>query len=266
MTYRTPRVNGDGIFAGDLSPLGVTHRRLGRLVGRRRLPQVRAHRRPTSRTSCWPACATSRRRWARLATRRTSTRGPVRAPSGCCACGTTAPGRSTTRSASAAATRTPPATTTSGACRSATTPGAPATRVYRYIRHRPVFRAGPAGSPRSAPTSPAATRRRLPRPTRSTSLRYPAFAPAACAVRCTSSRSPTLAEEAPRRPSPTTTTLRSSGVTTWSSGATELYLALADGGTTVPGLTHDRSPVVPALRRSLGQRPTSTGPTTPPTR
>ena len=39
------------------------------------------------------------------------------------------------------------ATTTSGGCRRPTTPTAAPTRAYRYIRHRPVFRAGPPGSP-----------------------------------------------------------------------------------------------------------------------
>ena len=48
-------------------------------------------------------------------------------------------------------------------------------------------------------------------------------------------------------------------------GATELYLALADGGTTVPGLTAS-DPSRTCASRLTGPGPTSTGPTTPPTR
>ena len=69
------------------------------------------------------------------------------ASSGCCGCGTTARARSTTRSGSATATtatisdhdiwRLPQADDRYGG----------RNPLYRYIRHRPVFRAGPPGSP-----------------------------------------------------------------------------------------------------------------------
>ena len=75
--------------------------------------------RATPSTSCSPACATSRPRWARRSTPR-----PGSAPTGCSACGTTPPGRCTTRSASAKATPRSSATTTSGGCRRPTTPTA----------------------------------------------------------------------------------------------------------------------------------------------
>ena len=41
-TYLTPKVDGNGAFKGDLTALPELHRRRRRLVGRRRLPEVRA--------------------------------------------------------------------------------------------------------------------------------------------------------------------------------------------------------------------------------
>ena len=57
------------------------------------------------------------------------------------------------------------ATTTSGGCRRPTTPTAAPTPLYRYIRNRPVFRAGPPGSlisPNLAGRDAAALARVLP--------------------------------------------------------------------------------------------------------
>ena len=127
-------------------PLTARHadRRVRRLVGRGRLPQVR----PDDELH---GCAAARGR-ARLPradgerVRRTSRPRRSSARTGCCGCGTTRRRRSTTRSGSAPGTRRRSATTTSGGSRRPTTPIRGRTRVYRYIRNRPVFRAGPPGS------------------------------------------------------------------------------------------------------------------------
>ena len=63
---------------------------------------------------------------------------------GSSACGTTTPGRSTTRSASAKATPRSSATTTSGGCPQADDTFGGTAAADRYIRNRPVF---PANSP-----------------------------------------------------------------------------------------------------------------------
>ena len=124
MTYLTPKVDGDGDFAGRPAPARGAHRRRRRLVGRRRLPEVRRddrlHRRGAARGRARLPPADGRAR-PRPHLRR---RGGASAPAGCCGCGTTARARSTTRSGSARATTGRSATTTSGGCRRPTTPTA----------------------------------------------------------------------------------------------------------------------------------------------
>ena len=108
--------------------------------------------------------------------------------------------------------------------------------VYRYIRHRPVFRAGPPGSPIS-PNLAGRDAAALAEAYQVYRLRYPAFA-----ARCLRS-----AVHIFRLADPTPNKLLTAipydyyPEVEWRDdmelGATEVYLALADGGTSVPGLT-----------------------------
>jgi endoglucanase len=108
--------------------------------------------------------------------------------------------------------------------------------VYRYIRHRPVFRAGPPGSPIS-PNLAGRDAAALAEAYQVYRLRYPAFA-----ARCLRS-AVHIFRLADTHPKQLLTAIPYDYYpeTEWRDdmelGATELYLALADGGTTVPGLT-----------------------------
>jgi endoglucanase len=147
MTYLTPHANQSGHFKGDLSPLGVQVDASGGwwdagdylkflqttsytadllLAGVRDFP---AEMGAGAGASNFSDEAKFRRRLAAPDVGRR-----FRRPS-------------TTRSASGRGTRRPWATTTSGDSRRRTTRSVGPTRVYRYIRDRPVFRAGAPGSP-----------------------------------------------------------------------------------------------------------------------
>ena len=108
MTYLTPHANASGRFKGDLSPLGATDRRVRRLVGRGRLPEVRPDDELHGRPCCSPASATSRRRWAR-ARRRPNFTAEARFGAAVAAADVERhdAARSTTRWGSAPGTRTP---------------------------------------------------------------------------------------------------------------------------------------------------------------
>ena len=192
MTYLTPKVDGDGIFEGDLTPLGKRDRRVRRLVGRRRLPQVPArdqlHR---DDPAAGRRARLPRRGWA-----------PARAP-----------GDFTGEARFGAEwllrmwddrTRTLYYQVGIGSGNDDTIGDHDIWRLpqdddtyggtdplYRYIRNRPVFRAGPPGSPISPNLAG--------RDSAALALCYQVFhrsAPglrraAACAPPSTSSRSPT---------------------------------------------------------------------------
>ena len=108
--------------------------------------------------------------------------------------------------------------------------------VYRYIRHRPVFRAGPPGSPIS-PNLAGRDAAALAEAYQVYRLRYPAFA-----ARCLRS-AVHIFRLANTHPKKLLTAIPYDYYPEieWRDdmelGATEVYLALADGGTTVPGLT-----------------------------
>ena len=100
MTYRTPKVDGDGAFKGDLSPLGV---RMDASGGWWDAGDYLKFVQTTAYTDAvllvgvrdFPA------QMGAGSARRTSTPRPGSAPTGSCGCGTTARARSTTRSGSA---------------------------------------------------------------------------------------------------------------------------------------------------------------------
>ena len=145
MTYRTPKVDGDGAFKGDLSPLGV---RIDASGGWWDAGDYLKFVQTTSYTDAlllvgvrdFPA------QMGAGAARPIRRRGEVRRH-WLLRMWDDGPARSTTRSASATGTRRSWATTTSGGCRRPTTRTAGNDPAYRYIRNRPVFRAGPPGSP-----------------------------------------------------------------------------------------------------------------------
>ncbi len=135
---------------------GRNDQRVGRLVGRGRLPEVRADDELRGGPDAGRRARLPRRD-GRGGAARTSPKRRASAWNGCCGCGTTKRARSTTRWASARATRARSATTTSGACRRQTTRSAARDPADRFIRHRPVFRAGPAGL--AGQPQPGGTRR-----------------------------------------------------------------------------------------------------------
>ena len=142
MTYLTPKVDGDGKFKGDLTPLGM---RIDASGGWWDAGDYLKFVQTTGYTVA--VLLTGVRDFPAQMGRAPADPRAGSASAGSCACGTTARARSTTRSGSARATTRSWATTTSGGCRRPTTPTAGSDPTYRYIRHRPVFRAGPPGSP-----------------------------------------------------------------------------------------------------------------------
>ena len=164
-TYLTPTVNARRRIQRRTDEPRRNDRRVRRLVGRRRLPEVRADDELRGRPDAHRRARLPRRDGRRGRRARTSPQRRASAWNGCCGCGTTRRARSTTRSASARATRARSATTTSGGCRRKTT---------RYGGERPrlPLHPPPARVPRrarparpSARTSPDAT----PPPSRSAS-------------------------------------------------------------------------------------------------
>ena len=89
---------------GRPAPLGTLHRCCRRLVGRGRLPEVRADDQLHGRADARPGVRDFPPRWARSAGARTSPPRRGSGSSGCCGCGTTGRARSTTRWGSATET------------------------------------------------------------------------------------------------------------------------------------------------------------------
>jgi endoglucanase len=235
MTYRTPHVDGDGIFAGDLSALGRRHNASGgwwdagdylkflhtttyvealMLIGVRDFP---AQMGAASPSSDFTSEAGFGAEWLlRMWDDRTRT---LYYQVGI--------GSGNDRTAGDHDIwRLPQRDDTWGA-------GDP---VYRYIRHRPVFRAGAPGT-RISPNLAGRDAAALAEAYQVYRLRSPAFA-ARCLVSAVHIFG--LANHTPGRLL-TAIPYDYYPEVEWRDdmelGATELYLALADGGTTVPGLT-----------------------------
>ena len=264
---RRRRSTGTASSKATSTPLGTTHRRLRRLVGRRRLPQVRAddglhRRRDAGRRARLPG-ADGRRRAGRAglrgrgALRHRMAAADVRRPNAA---------RSTTRSGSARATATRSATTTSGACRRPTTPTAASDPLYRYIRHRPVFRAGAAG--RARQPEPRRPRRRR---VRLCFQIFHAHRPgarrrAACRPASTSSTSPTRSPTGiSSRRSRSASTRRTNGATT-SSWARPSWRSRCHRGGSLPAGLPAHRPGSTSRRRRAGPRHTSSTPSATRTR
>ena len=157
MTYLTPKVDGDGIFEGDLTPLGKRIDASGGWWDAGDYLEVPArdqlHRDDAAGRRARLPRADGRRRGRRATSRARCASGP----SGCCGCGTTARAPSTTRWASARGTTTRSATTTSGGCPRTTTRTAAPTRCTGTSATGRCSARGRRDR-RSAPTSRAATR------------------------------------------------------------------------------------------------------------
>ncbi len=235
MTYRTPRVNGDGVFAGDLSPLGAridasggwwdagdylkflhttTYVEALMLAGVRDFPAQMGAVSPSSNFFAEGRFGAA---WLlRMWHDRTRT---LYYQVGI--------GSGNARTAGDHDIwRLPQRDDTWRA-------GDP---VYRYIRHRPVFRAGPPGS-RISPNLAGRDAAALAEAYQVYRVRYPAFA-----ARCLRGAVHifALADTSPKKLL-TAIPYDYYPEAEWRDdlelGATELYLAMADGGTTVPGLT-----------------------------